>query len=57
MRLAGALLYASFVAAAFASGLPRTSPVWAVLVWAVFALFALALLRVHAVVNAPKRDQ
>lgn len=54
MRIAGALLYLSLVAAAFASGLPRTSPLWAVLVGAVFVLFALALFRVHAVVNAPK---
>jgi len=57
MRTAGALLYACFVAAVFASAVDRTTPLWAVLVWAVVVLFVTALLRVHAVVNAPEEDE
>ena len=48
---------AALVAIAFASGLPRTSLVWVVLVWAFVVLFMAALFRIHAVVNAPKRDR
>ena len=57
MRIAGALMYAAFVAIAFASGLPRTSLVWVALVWAFVVLFMAALFRVHAVVNAPKEKR
>ncbi|WIE65917.1 hypothetical protein DEI99_005105 [Curtobacterium sp. MCLR17_036] len=57
MRLAAALLYACAVTALFASAADRTSLLWAFLVWAVVVLFVGALLRVHAVVNAPEVDR
>lgn len=53
MKTAAVLLYLSFVAALFASGVATTSMLWPVLVWAVVVLFVAALLRVHAVVNRP----
>lgn len=56
MRVAGVLLYVSFVAAVFASGVDRTSPLWVVLVWAVVVSFVAALLRVHAVINSTKEE-
>lgn len=57
MRVAGAFIYASFVAAVFASAVDRTSPLWVVLVWAVVVTFVAALIRVHAVINAPKEEE
>lgn len=57
MKTAAALLYLSFVAAVFASGVPTVSLLWPVLVWAVVVLFAAAILRVHAVVNTPGADR
>lgn len=57
MRLAGVLMYAALVAVAFASGLPRTSLLWVVLVWAFVVLFMASLFRVHAVINAPKENR
>lgn len=54
MRIAGALFYAMFVAAAFGSAADHSSPLWALLAWLVVVLFVAGLLRVHAVVNAPK---
>lgn len=57
MRTAGALLYASFVAGVFASCASPGSPIWVLLAWAVVVLFVAGLLRVHAVINAPKEKQ
>ena len=57
MKTAAVLLYLSFVAAVFASGVPTVSLLWPVLVWAVVVLFVAAILRVHAVVNAPGVDR
>lgn len=51
------LMYAALVAVAFASGLPRTSLLWVVLVWAFVVLFMASLFRVHAVINAPKENR
>ncbi|WP_181421076.1 hypothetical protein [Curtobacterium sp. MCSS17_011] len=53
MKTAAVLLYLSFAAALFASGVSATSMLWPVLVWAVVVLFVAAILRVHAVVNRP----
>lgn len=50
-------MYAAFVAIAFASGFPRSSLLWVVLVWAFVVLFMASLFRIHAVVNAPRRDR
>ncbi len=57
MRIAGALIYASLVFAVFASCADRSTPLWAVLTWLVFVLFVASLIRVHAVLNAPRRDR
>lgn len=57
MRIAGALLYASFVAAVFASTADRASLLWVALTWAVVVLFVAALVRVHAAINAPRNDR
>lgn len=57
MRIAGALLYASLVFAVFASCADRSTPLWAVLTWVVVVLFVASLIRVHAVLNAPRKDQ
>lgn len=56
MRVAGALIYASFVAAVFASVAERMSLIWVVLAWAVVVLLMGALFRVHAVVNSPNKE-
>lgn len=57
MRTAGALMYLSFVAAVFASCVARSTPLWVVLAFLVVALFMAALVRVHAVLNAPRRER
>ncbi|WP_336698235.1 hypothetical protein [Curtobacterium sp. USHLN213] len=57
MRIAGALLYTALVAIAFASGIDRSSPWWVALVATFLALFLAALIRVHAVINAPREDR
>lgn len=57
MRTAGALIYAAPVAAAFASGFDRSTPIWAVLVVVFVVLFMAALFRIHRVINAPKSEQ
>ena len=57
MRTAGLLLAASFVASWFASAVQYGSSLWVALVWLVFVAFVAALLRVHAVVNAPGSDE
>lgn len=56
MRTAGALIYAALVAAAFASGLDRQTPIWVVLVIIFVVLFMASLFRIYQVVNAPKAD-
>lgn len=55
MKTAAVLLALSYVVALFASINRYGSPAWLLLVWGVVVLFAAALFRVHAVVNAPKR--
>lgn len=57
MRTAVALLALLFVAAMFASTVPHGSALWAVLTGLVVALFLAAIIRVHAVVNAPKAER
>ncbi|WP_242089180.1 hypothetical protein [Curtobacterium sp. DN_7.5] len=57
MRTAGALLYACFVVAVFASCLDRAQPLWLVLACLVVVLFVAALTRIHAVVNAPRSPE
>jgi hypothetical protein len=57
VKTAAVLLYLSLVAAVFASGVQTVSLLWPVLVWAVVVLFVAAVLRVHAVVNAPGVDR
>jgi hypothetical protein len=57
MRVAMLLLALSFAAAWFASTLAFPSPAAVALTWLVAGLFIAALLRVHAVVNAPRRDR
>ncbi|UWD83611.1 hypothetical protein NY057_05040 [Curtobacterium flaccumfaciens] len=57
MRTAGLLLAASFVASWFASAVQYGSSLWVALVWVVVIAFVAALLRVHAVVNAPGSDE
>jgi hypothetical protein len=51
------LLALSFAAAWFASMLPHPSPAAVALTWLVAGLFVAAVLRVHVVVNAPRRDR
>lgn len=57
MRAAGLLLALSFVASWFASAVQYGSLIWVTLVWLVVVAFVAALLRVHAVVNAPGSDK
>lgn len=57
MRTAGALGYLALVAAVFASSAPHGSLLWAALVFAFVALFMAALIRLLAVLNAPKHDR
>lgn len=57
MRTAGALIYAALVAAAFASGFDRSTPIWVVLVVVFVALFMASLFRIYQVANAPKADE
>ncbi|MBF4602796.1 hypothetical protein [Curtobacterium sp. VKM Ac-2884] len=55
MKTAAVLLALTYVVALFASINRYGSPTWVLLVWAGIVLFIAALLRVHAVVNAPMR--
>lgn len=57
MRLAMALVYCSLVCAVFASAEDCPRPIWTVLVVAVVVTFVAALIRVHAVVNAPNEEE
>jgi ABC-type uncharacterized transport system permease subunit len=57
VRTAGALMYTALVAAAFASGFDRSTPVWVALVVVFVALFMASLFRIYQVVNAPKADE
>lgn len=54
MKVAALLLALVWIASLFASITRYGSAAWVLLVWAVIILFVAALLRVHAVVNAPK---
>lgn len=56
MKTVLVLVLLTFVAALFASAADRYSLVWATLAWAVVVLYVSALLRLHAVINAPGSD-
>ncbi|WIA96448.1 hypothetical protein [Curtobacterium sp. MCBA15_004] len=57
MKTALTLVYLSFIAGLFASITDRYTPLWTALAAAVVVLLVAALLRVHAVVNAPRADE
>lgn len=57
MKTVLVLVFLAFVAALSASAADRYSVLWAALAWAVVALYVAALLRLHAVINAPSADE